>query len=182
MTRIVVSGDLDEWKIRELIAADAPIDAYAVGTALTTSRMHRRSGGVYKLVEIEGPGGARLVLKRSAGKRTQPGAKQVWRILRGGLATHDVVALAGEPPPEHGIPLLRPVMRSGARLGDAQPLAPLRAGCAERFSAMPDSIPLSIQASITASTSVKGSGPIAREERVTAAARDAVDARNPHLA
>ncbi len=139
-TQIVVSGDLDEWQIRELIAAHAPIDAYAVGTALTTSEDAPALGGVYKLVEIEGPGGARLAWKRSAGKRTQPGAKQVWRILRGHLASHDVVSLAGEPPPEHGIPLLRPVMRSGARLGDAQPLARLRTGCAERLSAMPDSI------------------------------------------
>ena len=139
-TRIIVSGDLDEWKIRELVVAEAPIDAYAVGTALTTSDDAPALGGVYKLVEIDGPGGARLVLKRSAGKRTQPGAKQVWRILDEGLATHDVVALAGEPAPAGGEPLLRPVMRAGARTREAQPLASLRAGCAERFSAMPDAI------------------------------------------
>src|SRR3954447_12224854 len=139
-TRIIVSGDLDEWKIRELIAAAAPIDTYAVGTALTTSEDAPALGGVYKLVEIDGPGGARLVLKRSAGKRTQPGAKQVWRILDDGVATHDVVALAGEPAAPGGEPLLRPVIRSGARIGEAQPLAAIRAGCAERFSAMPDAI------------------------------------------
>ena len=139
-TRIIVSGDLDEWKIRELVVAEAPIDAYAVGTALTTSDDAPALGGVYKLVEIDGPGGARLVLKRSAGKRTQPGAKQVWRTLDEGLATHDVVALAGEPAPAGGEPLLRPVMRAGARTREAQPLASLRAGCAERFSAMPDAI------------------------------------------
>jgi nicotinate phosphoribosyltransferase len=139
-TRIIVSGDLDEWKIRDLVAAHAPIDAYAVGTALTTSDDAPALGGVYKLVEIDGPGGARLVLKRSTGKRTQPGAKQVWRVVGDGLTGHDIVALAGEPAPVGGTPLLKPVMRSGERLGEAASLAALRAGCAERLSAMPDAI------------------------------------------
>jgi nicotinate phosphoribosyltransferase len=139
-TRIIVSGDLDEWGIRKLIAAEAPIDTYAVGTALTTSEDAPALGGVYKLVQIDEPGGARLVLKRSAGKRTQPGAKQVWRVFAEGLATHDVVSLAGEPAPPRGAPLLTCVMQSGARRGEPQPLAALRAGCAERFSAMPDAI------------------------------------------
>jgi nicotinate phosphoribosyltransferase len=139
-TRIIVSGDLDEFKIQQLIAAGAPIDAYAVGTALTTSEDAPALGGVYKLVEVEGPGGVRMVWKRSAGKRTQPGAKQVWRIFEQGLARRDVVSLAGEPAPAGGVPLLHQVMRSGARLAGTAPLSALRGECLERVAMMPPSI------------------------------------------
>ena len=55
--RIVASGDMDEFRIAELEAAGAPIDAYGVGTALAVgagSIEHGISGGalggVYKLV------------------------------------------------------------------------------------------------------------------------------------
>ena len=51
-TRILVSGDLDEHRIRDLIAAGAPIDAFGVGTALTTSEDAPALGGVYKLVQL----------------------------------------------------------------------------------------------------------------------------------
>jgi nicotinate phosphoribosyltransferase len=136
-TRIIVSGDLDEWKIRDLVGAGAPIDGYAVGTALTTSEDAPALGGVYKLVEIEGPGGMRPVMKRSAGKSTRPGAKQVWRVLDRTIATKDVVALADEAPPEGGDALLQPVMRDGRRLAAYPTLPELRARCARQVAAMP---------------------------------------------
>ena len=79
-TRIFVSGDLDEHRIAQLLADAAPIDAFGVGTALSTSSDAPALGGVYKLVEIERDGGMAPVLKLSAGKRTLPGSKQVWRL------------------------------------------------------------------------------------------------------
>ncbi|HMF62119.1 MAG TPA: nicotinate phosphoribosyltransferase [Vicinamibacterales bacterium] len=139
-TEIIVSGDLDEWKIRSLVAAGAPIDTYAVGTALATSEDAPAMSGVYKLVEAEGPNGMRPVFKRSAGKSTRPGAKQVWRVLDRGAAVKDVVALVTEPPPDGGDALLQPVMRMGTRLAESPALADLRAGCAERIAMMPRSI------------------------------------------
>ena len=167
-TRIIASGDLDEWKIRELVVAEAPIDAYAVGTALTTSDDAPALGGVYKLVEIDGPGGARLVLKRSAGKRTQPGAKQVWRTPRRGSRNTRCRRTRRRAGTSWLSRCLRPVMRAGARTREAQPLASLRAGCAERFSAMPDAIVgISTQGSSTASSSVTGSGPYSPEPGVS---------------
>jgi nicotinate phosphoribosyltransferase len=139
-TEIIVSGDLDEWKIRSLVAAGAPIDTYAVGTALATSEDAPAMGGVYKLVEAEGANGMRPVFKRSVGKSTRPGAKQVWRVLDRGAAVRDVVALVTEPPPDGGAALLQPVMRMGTRLAESPALADLRAGCAERIAMMPRSI------------------------------------------
>ena len=35
--KIMVSGDLDEYRIRELVQAGAPIDSFGVGTQLATS-------------------------------------------------------------------------------------------------------------------------------------------------
>jgi nicotinate phosphoribosyltransferase len=102
--KIMASGDLDEYKIAELVAAGAPIDSFGVGTELATSADAPAMGAVYKLVEIDGRG----VAKRSAEKSTLPGAKQIFR-----LADHDVVGLESEPCPEGAEALLQPVVRGG---------------------------------------------------------------------
>jgi nicotinate phosphoribosyltransferase len=85
--RIVVSGDLDEYRIAELVAAGAPIDAFGVGTRMGTSADAPYLGVVYKLVEDEsGP-----KLKLAEGKATWPGRKQVFRHR-----DHDVLGLLDE--------------------------------------------------------------------------------------
>jgi nicotinate phosphoribosyltransferase len=104
-TKIVCSGDLDEYRISELIAAGAPIDGFGVGTSLVTSADAPSLGGVYKLVELEG----RPVMKTSEGKVTLPGRHQVFRQDSG-----DVIGLIDEP--LAGEPLLKPVMREGTAL------------------------------------------------------------------
>ena len=131
-TRILVSGDLDEWKIRDLVAAGAPIDGFAVGTALTTSDDAPALGGVYKLVELEAHGATRRVMKRSEGKATWPGRKQVWR-----LGDRDVVSLEEEAAPEGATPLLEPVMRNGARVGPRPTLQQARERCRAMVAALP---------------------------------------------
>jgi nicotinate phosphoribosyltransferase len=123
-TRILVSGELDEFRIAELLGAGAPIDAFGVGTALSTSEDAPALGGVYKLVQIASRTGTRDVMKRSAGKATWPGRKQVHRIVRDGTAVHDVVALDGES--VSGRPLLEQVVAGGRRTGQAPPLAAVR--------------------------------------------------------
>jgi nicotinate phosphoribosyltransferase len=92
-TTIVLSGDLDEMRIAEILAAGAPVDGFGVGTAVSTASDAPALSGVYKLAEIEREGRAVPVLKRSPGKRTYPGRKQVWRVMRGGIALEDVLAL-----------------------------------------------------------------------------------------
>lgn len=107
--RIVASGDLDEYRIAELLDGGAPIDSFGVGTRLGTSADEPALGGVYKLVEdAAGP-----KMKRSPGKLTLPGRKQVHRFVDGsGRVTHDVMSLRDEDVPG-GRPLLRPVMTAG---------------------------------------------------------------------
>jgi nicotinate phosphoribosyltransferase len=89
--RIMASGDLDESKIETLVAAGAPIDAFGVGTELTTSADAPSIGAVYKVVAIGTAGNVRYPVKSSPEKHTIPGAKQLFR-----LADHDVLGLATE--------------------------------------------------------------------------------------
>jgi nicotinate phosphoribosyltransferase len=133
-TRIVASGDLEEGRIGELVAAGAPIDTWGVGTDLGTSRDAPALGGVYKLVAHEVGGEWRGVAKRSAGKASLPGAKQIWREERDGAMIRDTVGLDGEDLP--GRPLLVPVMRSGTTVV-RESLAQMR----ERASASLESLP-----------------------------------------
>jgi len=105
--KIMVSGDLNEYRIAELVQAGAPIDAFGVGTELATSADAPSMGSIYKLVEIAG----RPAAKYSPDKPSWPGVKQVFRY-----PDRDVVGLADE---EHAgaTPLLELVMQGGKRVG-----------------------------------------------------------------
>jgi len=79
-TRILASNDLDEYSIAELVAADAPIDSYGVGTKLGTSSDAAYLGGVYKLSEQETDDQRPdKVMKLAKNKLTDPGKHQLWR-------------------------------------------------------------------------------------------------------
>jgi nicotinate phosphoribosyltransferase len=109
--QIVASGGLDELEIERLLAAGAPIDAFGVGTKLDVSADAPYLDCVYKIQEYDG----RPRRKRSAGKATWPGRKQVYREYdaAGGIV-RDTIGLVDEPLP--GTPLLQPAMRDGRRL------------------------------------------------------------------
>ncbi|MBI2186100.1 MAG: nicotinate phosphoribosyltransferase [Acidobacteria bacterium] len=130
-TRIFASGDLDEWRIAAILAAGAPIDGFGVGAALSTASDAPSLGAVYKLVEIERGGASVPVMKRSPGKATHPGRKQVWRRFGRDIAAEDVIELADasvpDAPPGRHEPLLVPVMRAGRRDQQVRPTAELRA-------------------------------------------------------
>src|SRR6202041_3834355 len=72
---IVASGNLDEYRIADLVDAGAPIDAFGVGTALAVSHDAPAADFVYKLVDYKDRGR----LKTSAGKISTPGRKQLFR-------------------------------------------------------------------------------------------------------
>jgi nicotinate phosphoribosyltransferase len=121
-TRVVVSGDLDEYALAALAAA--PVDAYGAGTAVVTGSGAPTAGMVYKLVEVDG----RPVAKRSEHKTTQGGRKTAVRRHRDtGTATEEVVVAQGTPAPAPGDrPLQVPLMRGGKRLDDLPTLADSR--------------------------------------------------------
>lgn len=118
---ILLSGDLDEHRIADILDRGAPADSFGVGTRLGTSADRPYLGIVYKLVEA----GGLPRMKRSAGKETLPGRKQVWR-----RADHDVLALAGEPGPPGARPLLATVWSGDGPVGPPEPLAEARARAA----------------------------------------------------
>lgn len=122
--QLIASDDLDEQRIRALLAEGAPYDAFGVGTAITLTPDAPSLGAIYKLVEIEDRRDVSVpVGKRSPGKPSSAGSKQVYRRLdAGGNFVEDTVRLSDEaldpnPDPE-AFPLLVPVMRSGKLVRD----------------------------------------------------------------
>jgi nicotinate phosphoribosyltransferase len=108
---IFASGNLDESAVATLLAAGAPIDGFGIGTKLDTSADAPYLDCAYKLQEYAGV--ARR--KRSEGKATWPGRRQVYRQWgTDGRATRDVVTVAGDT--HAGEPLLRPELRGGRRV------------------------------------------------------------------
>lgn len=96
-TRIVLSGDLDEFGLAAL--AGAPVDAYGVGTSVVTGSGAPTAGFVYKLVEVDG----RAVAKRSEDKATRGGRKTAVRRHRAtGTATEEIVRSQGAPSAQPG--------------------------------------------------------------------------------
>lgn len=119
--RILASGNLDEYRVQALVDCGAPIDSFAVGTAMTTSADAPSLDCAYKLQEYAG----RPCRKRSEGKATWPGRKQVYRYYGAdGRFDYDVVTTVDDRC--EGAPLLQPVMKGGRRLGAYPELAALR--------------------------------------------------------
>ena len=127
--KIIASGDLDEYRISDLIAAKAPIDAFGVGAALSASSDAVSLSGVYKLVEMFRKGQRVPTAKFSPQKMTLPGRKQVWRVYRDDCATYDVLGLIDEPPPDGGMPLLECVMKEGRRVKASDSIRTLQERC-----------------------------------------------------
>jgi nicotinate phosphoribosyltransferase len=133
--QILASGNLDEYRLQRLIASGAPIDSFAVGTAMTTSADAPSLDCAYKLQEYAG----RPCRKRSEGKATWPGRKQVYRqYRRDGRCDYDLVTTLNDHQP--GEPLLQPVMTEGRRLVPARKLTELRERAATQLALLPNSL------------------------------------------
>ena len=131
--RILASGNLDEYILRNLIGGNAPIDAFGVGTRIDTSCDAPYLDCAYKLQEYAG----RPHRKRSKGKTTWPGREQVYRSFdRGGYMIGDVLTLGEDR--QDGDPLLIPMLRSGKRLDPPKPLSALRERAAGQLACLPD--------------------------------------------
>ncbi|MEW6544733.1 MAG: nicotinate phosphoribosyltransferase [Nitrospirota bacterium] len=133
--QIIASGNLEESALQRFLTAGAPIDSFAVGTIMTTSADAPYLDCAYKLMEYAG----RPCRKRSEGKATWPGRKQVYRRYGAdGRIAADLVTLADDP--QEGEPLLRPVMSGGKRLARTSPLSELRARAAAQLTRLPEPV------------------------------------------
>jgi nicotinate phosphoribosyltransferase len=112
-TKIVLSGDLDEYAIASLRAE--PVDSYGVGTSVVTGSGAPTAGMVYKLVEVDG----RPVAKRSESKASRGGRKSVVRRYKPtGTAIEEVVHPVAHPaevgPHDRVVPV--PLMHGGEQV------------------------------------------------------------------
>lgn len=134
--KIVASGDLNEYKIRDLLAAGAPIDIFGVGTELVTSRDEPTLATVYKLVEQETTAGTVGRFKLASGKKSYPFAKQLFRQRSAdGTFAGDIIAGASEKIP--GEPLLVRVLDKGKLVRPLPTLAESQARCREQVQSLP---------------------------------------------
>ncbi len=138
-TKIMASGDLDEGRIADLVAAGAPIDAFGVGTELATSGDAPSMGAIYKLVEVDG----RDTAKWSQDKISWPGVKQLFRF-----ADRDVLALAEEVCPPGAEALLRPVVLKGQLVEAAPGLQASRDYAAESLRKYATTAPRQVEHSV----------------------------------
>jgi len=119
--RIFASGNLDEYELHRILQGGAPIDGFGIGTRMNTSSDAPYLDCAYKLQEYAGEPRR----KRSLGKQTWPGRKQVFRSFgKGGTMCGDILALEGDD--VQGKPLLQPVMRGGKRAGRLPSLPAIR--------------------------------------------------------
>ena len=130
---IFASGDLDEHRVAEIVDSGCPIDAFGIGTRLNISRDSPSLDCVYKLQEYAGQ--ARR--KKSVGKTTWPGRKQVTRHRAGnGCFSGDTVTLADDVRRD-GEALIGPVMLNGKRIKPAETLERIRERSNDQLSSLP---------------------------------------------
>jgi nicotinate phosphoribosyltransferase len=129
---IFASGGLDEDAIADMLRAGAPVDGFGVGTSLTTSSDVPALDCAYKLEEYAGL--ARR--KRSTGKATWPGRKQVWRRYGpDDRMSGDILSLESDRQP--GEPLLQLIMKDGRRIAPPPTLAEARDRAARDLERLP---------------------------------------------
>ena len=132
---ILASGGLDEDNIAEMLRAGAPIDAFGVGTSLTTSSDVPALDCAYKLQEYAGLPRR----KHSSGKATWPGRKQVWRqYAPDGRMSGDIISVETDKQP--GQPLIEKVMQGGRRIRPSPALTEIRDRAARNLEQLPKSL------------------------------------------
>jgi nicotinate phosphoribosyltransferase len=130
---IFVSGGIEEELLAAAAREKAPIAGFGIGTSLTTSSDVPSLDCAYKLQEYAGVPRR----KRSEGKATWPGRKQVWRrFAPDGAMTGDILSLDDDR--QSGEPLLQPVMRNGRRIQPPSPLADIRAHASRGLVCLPE--------------------------------------------
>ena len=135
--KIFASGDLDEFKIAELLKNGAKIDSFGVGTKMGTSADRPYLDVIYKLCEtMTEPEVFSPIMKLSKDKITLPGRKQVYRFRdSAGCFERDVIALASEK--VEGEALLVKVMKNGKLTYDLPSLEKIRRYALQNLSNLP---------------------------------------------
>lgn len=137
-TGIFLSGDLDEYKIYEIVKKKVPVDGFGVGTKLVNSSDFPYLPTIYKLVEIEHKGEIKPVAKLSKGKITYPGKKQVVRFEKNGKFEKDIIIKEGEK--WDGNYLLKQILKNGELKEKLPDIEEIRNYCRNQFEKLPDKL------------------------------------------
>lgn len=139
--KVLVSGDIDEYRIAEILGAGAPVDGFGVGGNLgvglgtvASGTVGGVSGAVYKLVWFDSDPNHPSRIKIAGSKSTWPGRKQVYRV---GAFERDLIALEDEPAPANSRALLEPIVRGGKRVIPETPVHEIRARALATLDALP---------------------------------------------
>jgi nicotinate phosphoribosyltransferase len=137
--KIFVSGDLDEYRIDELLSRGAKIDSFGAGTKMGTSSDRPYVDVVYKLCEtMTADNVCSPIMKLSTDKLTLPGSKQVFRYRDSeGNYVRDVVALDSEKLLDAD-PLLVKVMSEGKMTYTLPSLSQIRDFASENLAMLPE--------------------------------------------
>jgi nicotinate phosphoribosyltransferase len=134
--KIFASGDLDEYKVDELLRKGAKIDSFGVGTRMSTSYDRPYVDVVYKLSGKVENGVFVPVMKLSKGKITLPGKKQIFRLKDNkGSYVKDIIGLANEK--VEGEPILTKAMENGSIVYKLPPLEKIRENALRNLSHLP---------------------------------------------
>jgi nicotinate phosphoribosyltransferase len=130
--RILASDGLDEYRVRAL----APfVDGFGVGENITCSPDAPVGVGAVAKVVVNGYGKVTMKLAKGSGKATLPGVLQAWRY-----SDHDLIGFADESVPAGGRPLLEPVWRGRAAVGERPSLQAMRAEVRRQIEALPPAL------------------------------------------
>ncbi len=137
--KVVASGDLNEWKIDELVNKGARIDLFGVGTELVTGRPTPALDGIYKLSDVVQHSRhiPKMKLSDDTIKATLPGKKRVWRIVEKGKFIKDVISLDEEHIYD-ALPLLEKIIEKGKVICNMPSLEEIRNNARENLSNLPD--------------------------------------------
>ena len=135
-TLVLASSGFDEYKIADVLARDARLDGFGVGTNMGVSKDVPTTDMAYKMVEYDG----RPVLKLSTDKVSLPGEKQIFRTRdSNGRLKEDTLALRDEKPAANASLLLSKVMENGKRVF-SETLDDIRKRCADSLARLPDEV------------------------------------------
>ncbi|MBD3223443.1 MAG: nicotinate phosphoribosyltransferase [Caldithrix sp.] len=157
---ILLSGDLNEYKIDEMIQEGTPVNAFGVGTQVATSYDAPTLQGVYKLVELTDEKGTHYRAKFSPDKISYPGRKQVWRFFdKNSIMNHDLIALNDEDFSSEAESLIQCQIENGQRVQKQVSLVSIQQRTKKNLSMLPESLkhlrsdhPYSIKVSKTLKT------------------------------
>ncbi len=157
--KILVSGDLDEYRIDEMLREGAPVDSFGVGTRLATGHQEAALTGVYKMAAMENRDGAVIPKMKTSDeliKGTLPGIKNVFRFFKDGTTVFDVICRDDETPgpgsrifdlggsgltvPEDvtGVKQLLPIVQEGKPISESPSLVEIQHACRDGFRMLPE--------------------------------------------